>query len=131
MDALVSELGVGPGGELELTATHPPMPPRDTIEQAKAQNKGKSPQGVVGKPIADPSPTMGKSSLPSHYTMPSAFMVQVQSGELPSVESGYTGTCSAAGGDRNMLCNRGCFNYVRTHTYKAQQYIHSCCLVLL
>lgn len=120
MDALVSELGVGPGGELELTATHPPQPPRDTMEKAKAQNKGKSPQGVVDKPVADPSLPMGKSSLPSHYTMPSAFTVQVQSGELPSAASGYTGTCSAAGGDRNMLCNRAASTtYVHTHIQSA------------
>ena len=87
VEALVSELGVGPGGELELSTNHPTQPPKgrrlispkNKLEKGQGHSKGKSPQRVVDQLVPDPSVV---GTAPSLYTMPSAFTVQVQSSEL-------------------------------------------------
>ena len=83
----MSELGVGPGGELELSTNHPTQPPKgesllspkSKLEKGKGHSKGKPPQTVVDQLAPDPSVV---GTAPSLYTMPSAFTVQVQSSEL-------------------------------------------------
>ena len=85
VEALVSELGVGAGGELELNAYHSPKPPKGVpkgrLEKTKAQDKGQSPETLVDKTVEGPSRLVGEKHAPPRYTMPSAFTVQVQSSE--------------------------------------------------
>ena len=85
----MSELGVGPGGELELHASYPPQPPKgvsphkkSNLEKPKTKYKENSPQNVVDQTIEGdpPKPVSGEEHAPPHYVMPSAFTVQVQSG---------------------------------------------------